>query len=288
MASGTSSPQTIIQKFRNLRGFMRFKSTEETMDDFSPVRKYLTYSILTIEEALQPVSNRIDHFEQHIREAKHSCHFPSEHGLTRDESASIYIYTMEWGETSLYRLLNADQRNRNRSILTPWYSYLKLLSSALDKLPNKKGNFWRGINVKFVRAYEKGDLQTWWCLTSCSAEVSQVKPFLGQQSTLMSIEAETAKEISIYSCYPFEKEVVLVFGTGVRVLSNTLEHESLSLVQLREVVAKKGKPGWITAIKDKVFSEVVKNKAKKRLENRTYPNGDTYDLAIFFPGVAVL
>ncbi|CAF0811898.1 unnamed protein product [Adineta steineri] len=94
--------------------------------------------LVSIEKALEPLKSNINELSHYIKTAKQHCRFPSEHGLTHDESAAIYIYTMEWDNTSLYRLLNQALRSENRQALQIWFPDLKLFESALDKLPTVK------------------------------------------------------------------------------------------------------------------------------------------------------
>ena len=105
-----------------------------------PVYGYQSHPLLPLRQALDPILPQIEGLGDYIKIARKECHFPSEEGLTRDESASIYIYTMEWGEKSLYRLLNDILRIKDRSVLAPWYGYLKLFNTALKKLPNHQSN----------------------------------------------------------------------------------------------------------------------------------------------------
>ena len=62
--------------------------------------------------------------------------------LTTDESAAIYLYTMQWADPweSLYVQLNRTLRNEERNNLKPWFLYLKLFLTALYKLPSIKGH----------------------------------------------------------------------------------------------------------------------------------------------------
>ncbi|UJR19418.1 hypothetical protein I4U23_022548 [Adineta vaga] len=85
-----------------------------------PIYGFRSQKLVSLDEALKPIESQIDQLQYYIKTAKKYCHYPSEHGLTRDESASIYIYTMEWGEQTLYRLLNQALRNENRHIIKIW------------------------------------------------------------------------------------------------------------------------------------------------------------------------
>ncbi|CAF5133328.1 unnamed protein product, partial [Rotaria sp. Silwood1] len=57
--------------------------------------------------------------------------------LTVDESAAIRLYTIEWEEPhqSLYSMLNYTLKMASRENLRPYFRYLKLLLTALVKLP---------------------------------------------------------------------------------------------------------------------------------------------------------
>ena len=129
----------------------RFINADAKLTGLSPVYGYHGHPLLPLKEALDPIKDQIQGLDENIRIAKNACHFPSEHGLTREESAAIYIYTMEWGDQSLFRLLNAALRIEDRSVLKPWFGYLKLFDTALQKLPDHRGNIWRGINANIIR-----------------------------------------------------------------------------------------------------------------------------------------
>ncbi len=49
------------------------------------------------------------------------------------------------------------------------------------------------------------------------------------------IEARNGKDISLYSNFPKEKEVILGLGTRLRVASNALGHSALNVVHLVEL-----------------------------------------------------
>ena len=200
-----------------------------------PVYGYRTHPLLPLRQALDPILFRIDQLDEFIKTAKTACHFPSEHGLTRDESASIYLYTMDWGEQSLFRVLNDALRVADRSVLVPWHGYLKLIDTALKKLPSVQMILWRGVNVDISKNYKGGEEVTWWSFNSCSSQVKVVKQFLGFVSTLFTIEAKNGKCISNYSNFPEENEVILGLGTRLRVVSDALDHSSLNVVHLVEL-----------------------------------------------------
>jgi hypothetical protein len=195
----------------------------------------LTHQLLSLQKAIEPVLSQIDQLDRFVKIAKNECHFPSEHGLTRDESAAIFLYTMEWSENSFYQVLNRALRSENRPALKPWFAHLKLFDTAVQKLPNLRANVWRGVTRDIARNYKKDDEFTWWSISSCSTSVNVINDFLGPNSTLFLIEAVNGKAISSYTNYKGENEAVLCPGTRFRVVTDALDRPPLHLVHLREV-----------------------------------------------------
>lgn len=88
--------------------------------------------------------------------------------LSLDEIAAVNLYTQE---CSLYQEMNKLLRERNRAELKPLFPYLKLLLTALHKLPpNGSTTVWRGVKVDLSRQYKKriGDDIVWWGFSSAT------------------------------------------------------------------------------------------------------------------------
>ncbi|CAF0723626.1 unnamed protein product [Adineta steineri] len=213
----------------------RFTDIESTSKRLPPVYGYLTHQLVPLSKALEPISSLIDQLDRFAKIAKNECHFPSQHGLTRDESAAVYLYTMEWGENSFYQVLNRALRAEDRSALKPWFAYLKLFDVAVQKLPTVRKNLWRGVSKDITRNYKKGDEFTWWTISSCSTSVNIIKDFLGPNSTLFLIEAISGKDVSSCTNYPNEDEVILCPGTRFRVVSDPLDQPPMHLIHLQEI-----------------------------------------------------
>ncbi|CAF1436286.1 unnamed protein product [Adineta steineri] len=216
----------------------RFSDIDCSFKRLTPVYGFRVAKLVSIEEALQSVESQIDELPYFIKIAKKHCHYPSEHGLTHDESASVYIYTMEWGEQTLYRVLNKTLRNENRHLLKVWFPYLKLFDTALNKLPTAKEVVWRGVAVDIGKSFTKNQIITWWSINSCSSSVNVIKGFLENQrnSTTFLIEAVNGKKVSGYTEHESEDEIILRMGTEFRVKSNALDHPNGSyLVHLIEI-----------------------------------------------------
>jgi hypothetical protein len=217
----------------------RFSDIDLNNKRLPPVGGYWNENIVSLEEALEPSpSPRLNELNRSIKTAKKYCTFPSEHGLTRDESAAVYLYTMEGGQNSFYKVLNEALRSENRPALKPWFPFLKLFDVAVNKLPTIKGNIWRGVPGHISGQFTKGQVLTWWSISSCSQSMDIIQSFLGSgiNSTLFMIEAVNGKDVSAYSYYPNENEVLLTLGTELQVKSNTLKHHGgLSIVHLVEL-----------------------------------------------------
>ncbi|CAF2062510.1 unnamed protein product, partial [Rotaria magnacalcarata] len=216
----------------------RFGDIDASNKTLPPVYGYHSEKLVPIEKALEPIIPHIDELPRYIKIAKKHCHFPSEHGLTQDQSAAIYIYTMEWGDTTLYRVLNRALRSENRQALKIWFPYMKLFDTALDKLPTVKEQVWRGVPIDIGKNFAKNQILTWWSVNSCSSSLNLIKNFLGdnQNSTLFLIEAINGKKVSGYTDYENEDEVILRMGTEFRVKGDSLAQSNSScIVHLIEI-----------------------------------------------------
>jgi hypothetical protein len=210
---------------------------------------YIAWKLLPIEETMKDVRNDLPEIDQFVKMAKRHCTYPNDHGLSKDEAAALYLYTMEMAEDAcVYRLLNQTLRFEDRSKVRPWFAYLKLLHSAMSKLPNFKGTLWRGIDKDVTKTFKKGQKITWWSVSSCSTSVNVISGFLGKvpenamflhevpQSTLFNIQCSTGKSIQAFTCLPHEDEVVLMPGTTFEVVGEPLQRPGgLNIIHLREI-----------------------------------------------------
>lgn len=214
---------------------LRFTYTDWQPKRLSPIFKYRTYPLLPLRQALRPILSQIDQLNEYIETAEIYCHYPSEHGLDRNESACIYLYTMDWGKDSLYRVFNQALRAEDQFAIEPWFGYIKLFDTALRKLPNFRGSLWRGVDQDVSDNYQKGVPTTWWSFSSCSTAVSRIEQFLGPVSTLFMIDAKNGKDISAYSSLEGEKEVILGLGTRLKPPCDPLHRQTVNVVQLIEL-----------------------------------------------------
>ncbi|CAF1383332.1 unnamed protein product [Rotaria sordida] len=199
------------------------------------INDYLDDRLVSLEEALKPFDAEIDHLSYNIEEAKAKCHYPSEYKLTRDESASIYIYTIRWKDQCLYDHLQAAWRSQDRSKMKPWFKYLKLFKSALDKLPNTKGEIWQGAlydeAIKETLASESSSLYS--TMTSCSPSNTGIVDYLqtnvGTKLIIVGFKSVNGKSLSDYTANQ-SKEVMLWPGIKLDVVRVIMVNETGSVI----------------------------------------------------------
>lgn len=218
----------------------RYTDTDVSNKKLPPLGAYWAEDLVSFERSLRPLESQMKELNRTIKNAKQSCRSSSDHGLTQDESAAIYLYTMEGGNNSFYRSLNKTLRTEDRRAAIPWFPYLKLLDTAFQKLPTVKKNVWRGVPGNVGNQFKRGQELVWWSVSSCSTDIDVIKQFLGPKSTLFMIECRTGKDISTYTNYPKEREVVLLPGTELRVIGTLPDaSNTLHIVHLEEIESQK-------------------------------------------------
>ncbi|CAF0968718.1 unnamed protein product [Rotaria sordida] len=119
---------------------------KEPLRALTPIEGYEKKPLVSLEDAVRPLRHLLHNLDNMVSTAKWNTREPQDN-LTPDESAAIHLYTMQWQKphSSLYILLNQTLRSEQRIDLIPWFLYLKLLLTALYKLPSIKDVIWRGI-----------------------------------------------------------------------------------------------------------------------------------------------
>jgi len=110
---------------------------DEPKEMLLPISGYENVIVKSLEDACEPIKHLFDQrLKNYITIAKINSMEP-EDGLSPDESAYIYLYTVEWNvhEDSLYMILNQTLCLAHRTKLQPWFKYLKLFLTAFFKLP---------------------------------------------------------------------------------------------------------------------------------------------------------
>jgi len=198
--------------------FINTASLELQEANRSPIFGYQHLPILTLEEAIERIIPLVPGIVGYVANAKENCNRSSAL-LTWNESAAIYLYSMS---IPFFSRMNAALRAENRHELKPWFGFLKLFITALEKLPSTKATVWRGVNYDDTLTFVDNDVHIWWSINSCSMALNIVQPFLGERGTLFAIDAIHGKDISTFSAIPDEQEVVLMPGARVRARCESL------------------------------------------------------------------
>ncbi|CAF1469768.1 unnamed protein product [Rotaria sp. Silwood1] len=202
----------------------------------TPLSGYEKQPLMSLEEALKPVDHLIEELPRHVADAKRYCTWPKD-GLTQDESASIMVYGMELGETSLYRIFNVALRSEDRHKIKPWFPYLKLFMTALHKLPSFQGLVWRSMQDDFNKEYTKGQRGVWWSVSLTTSDGSLLENFMhgSGKRTVFTIECKNGKSIRNHSKYPNEEEVLLMPGFYFEVTSVFKPAADVHIITLKEI-----------------------------------------------------
>ena len=184
------------------------------------------------------ITNLVEELDKNIWLAKRNTTEPKD-GLTPDQSAAIHLYTMQWqdSDANLCTVLNKILRSESRDILKPWFSYLKLILTALFKLPPTKGIIWRGIRGNVNDDYQKDKI--WWGFSSCAESQDICDRFLGNsgERTMFKINCLNGKAIRKHSAFQDELEILLMPGTYLHVIDKTSSADGLCIIHLQETPA---------------------------------------------------
>ena len=173
-----------------------------------PIEGYANQPLVSLEEAVKPLVGLVQDIEKKAAWAKWRCDDPPAHNLTRDQSAAIILYSMQWIPTDecLFVILNKTLRDENRNRLKPWFLYLRLLLTAVGRLPSVTQTVYRGVKRDLRQEYQKGKMIIWWGFSSCTRtmEVLGEDQFLGASGprTLFTVECTTGKDIQKHSAIP--------------------------------------------------------------------------------------
>jgi hypothetical protein len=172
-------------------------------------------------------------------------------GLTKMEAAAINIYTQQ---SPIFRELNRALRDADRSALKPWFCFLRILLTALHKLPSCPGVYFRGVSADIASQYSKGKEVVWWEFASSTGNVEALTQFL-KSGVLFSLNVCHAVNISRFSAFPKEDERLILAGTPLRVTGVLpLPGGKATMIQMEEDLSC---PPLITGFTLKVSFAVV-------------------------------
>jgi len=152
------------------------------------------------------------------------------YNLSYDEACAITYYTSEavkilnvnYKDRSPYRVLNRLLAERNSQDLDNWKPFIHFLIKGLNKLPNIETKVYRGINKRVssdpMNQYKIGSQIVWVAFSSTSKSKDQISNFSDKdQGTWMILSITEGKNISFFSMFPSEEEILLLPNSYFRV-----------------------------------------------------------------------
>ena len=211
---------------------------QELLNKAIPLINCTAEPLVSLKEAFAKLPEFMIGVDSCIKMVMERCRNPTE-CLSQDESAAIALYRIEQysGFPNLCSKLNDALRGGDQQELGPWLSYLKILVTALSKLPSNRCTLWRGAFGDLSQKYREGDKITWCgfssCITSLKVLESDQYSRKYEVRTLFLIECSNGKCITDYSYHEDKEEVLLLPCTCFKVISN-FSKENLCIIQLRE------------------------------------------------------
>ncbi|MFI9809941.1 ADP-ribosyltransferase domain-containing protein [Streptomyces sp. NPDC052301] len=194
--------------------------------------------LMDFQDAIAPVSAALSGLAGHIQRShdfgKQRADQADNGGLSADAIAALHLYTCE---SAFYREVNSVLRSPDRTRVTPYLPYLRLLFSAVSELPAYTQPLWRGVSLDLRAQYPIGRTVTWWGISSCTSEPKVARAFLGSRGkrTLFEVTPARAVGIKSFSAFTGEEEYILTPGTQLKVTEVKSEPRGLCTVRLNEV-----------------------------------------------------
>jgi uracil DNA glycosylase len=218
---------------------------DEGLADLPPITGVLETPLLGFKDAAGEVAAVLKGLDAYVKRSEEfgraKAGSPVAGKLTADEIAALYLYTCE---SCFYRQMNAALRHPNRDGVRPYFGYLRLLLSALSRMPCHPGSLWRGVSLDLRAQYPVGRTVTWWGVSSCTSKLSVAMAFLGYRGRRTLFEVTPARAVSIkhFSAFTGEEEYLLTPGTRLRVSGVKTERNGLCTVKLEELAEQ-----WLVA-----------------------------------------
>ena len=233
---------------------------EEPGKIITAIEGYTNVPLVTLEKAVESLVPIVSEIKRMVWTVKQNCQHPP-NSLSSDESGAIMLYTLEWQpqENSFYRILNKALRNENQTRLKPWFLYLKLIMTALSRIPSERRNIHRGMKLDVCHDYPQGRTFVWRGFSSCTASIHVLEneAFLGKvgKRTLFIIDCHSGKDIHQHSMVKTEDEVLLPAACQFKVLSSMNVGNGLSIIQIEELTVKAHEP---TSYRNELLEQTIR------------------------------
>lgn len=193
--------------------------------------------LMDFPDAVAPVAQLLPGLDRHVvrsHEFGKRRADEADGGLSAAAVAALHLYTCE---SAFYREVNAVLRSPDRTRVVPYLPYLRLLFSAVSRLPARTEPLWRGVSLDLRAQYPLGRAVTWWGVSSCTSELAVARSFLGSRGkrTLFEVVPRRAVGIQRFSAFTGEEEFILSPGTQLEVTDVKAGRGGLCTVRLTEL-----------------------------------------------------
>ena len=147
--------------------------------------------------------------------------------LNPNQVLSLYLYT---GNLELFKNVNLNLTNI--TISSPWYGFISCLYQGLKLLPDYNGECFRAIDLPFDSVkFAINNIVQWNTFAVGNIDWKNSSELIGlKRGMIFIVKSKTGKNISPYSKYPQENEIVFVPGTKF-VISNYYVPDIICLAQ---------------------------------------------------------
>eukprot|EP01012_Entosiphon_sulcatum_P009087 TRINITY_DN15029_c0_g1_i1.p1 TRINITY_DN15029_c0_g1~~TRINITY_DN15029_c0_g1_i1.p1 ORF type:complete len:679 (+),score=107.46 TRINITY_DN15029_c0_g1_i1:63-2099(+) len=133
---------------------------------------------------------------------------------------AVHVYTFE---SDCYKLVNTALRSGDNAQVARWRPFVYYLRAALSRfpaIPQPSAGVYRGVMMPFDPAqYAIGATVVWPAFSSTSVKWKVAYSFLyGGQGVIFLIHCRSGRDISLYSFFPPEQEVLLMPRSAFRVV----------------------------------------------------------------------
>ncbi|CAF1488753.1 unnamed protein product [Adineta ricciae] len=238
-----SAPSNSANKHRTTSTSDITVNKDHPKEHVNSILGYATEPLLPLLEACRPLIGIIHDLSSYIETALNKTPQVPPDGLTINESAAIRLYTIQWDSPhqSLHVMLNSALESGDRKNVQPYFKYLKLLLTALVKLPCvPPQTVWRGVNKNMSAQFSQNATITWWSFSSCASSTAELETkgsfSKTGERTLVSIEIINGRRIRAHSYSDSQDEIILLPGTQMVVDSRSQPSLDLHIIHLKQII----------------------------------------------------
>ena len=125
----------------------------------------------------------------------------------------LYLYT---GNLSIHKQVNENLDKPN----SPNMPFILTLYQALHLLDNYTNEVYRAIDLPFTSDYKIGEVINWSTFSICSRQYKECSNLINRcKGMVFIIKSKTGKNISKYSKFPMDEEIVFLPGTKMKIIA---------------------------------------------------------------------